>query len=67
MIKNILVTGGLGFIGSNLVDFLINEDYNVFVIDNLSTGLETNQNEKASYLKRDIVDLCNWLASKTIY
>tara|TARA_B100001989_G_scaffold37351_1_gene22425 strand:+ start:35760 stop:36695 length:936 start_codon:yes stop_codon:yes gene_type:complete len=56
MIKNILVTGGLGFIGSNLVDFLINEDYNVFVIDNLSTGLETNLNEKASYLKRDIVD-----------
>tara|TARA_B100001109_G_C18825247_1_gene456628 strand:+ start:307 stop:1242 length:936 start_codon:yes stop_codon:yes gene_type:complete len=56
MIKNILVTGGSGFIGSNLVDFLINQDYNVFVIDDLSTGLETNQNKKATYFKRDIID-----------
>ncbi len=34
----ILVTGGAGFIGSNLVDRLIKEGYSVVVIDNLSTG-----------------------------
>ncbi|MCK5491440.1 MAG: GDP-mannose 4,6-dehydratase [Candidatus Pacebacteria bacterium] len=34
----ILVTGGAGFIGSNLVHDLVNEDYEVIVVDNLSTG-----------------------------
>ena len=34
----ILVTGGAGFIGSNLVDKLIDEGHKVFAIDNLSTG-----------------------------
>ncbi len=34
----ILVTGGLGFIGSNLVKKLIKEDYEVVVLDNFSTG-----------------------------
>ncbi|MEM4672686.1 MAG: GDP-mannose 4,6-dehydratase [Sulfolobales archaeon] len=35
---NILVTGGAGFIGSHLVDSLIDGGYKVFVIDNLSSG-----------------------------
>jgi UDP-glucose 4-epimerase len=34
----ILVTGGAGFIGSNLVDKLIDGGHKVFVIDNLSSG-----------------------------
>jgi UDP-glucose 4-epimerase len=34
----ILVTGGAGYIGSNLVDELIARDHEVFVVDNLSTG-----------------------------
>ena len=35
---NILVTGAAGFIGSNLVDYLLTLDHNVTGIDNLSTG-----------------------------
>ena len=32
---NIIVTGGAGFVGSNLVDRLIDQDHNVLVLDNL--------------------------------
>jgi nucleoside-diphosphate-sugar epimerase len=37
-----LVTGGLGFIGSNLVQLLLSKDYDVTVIDNLSSGYKEN-------------------------
>ena len=53
----ILVTGGAGFIGSNLVDKLINEGYKVFVIDNLSSGKKENLNKKAIFYKADICNL----------
>jgi UDP-glucose 4-epimerase len=53
----ILVTGGAGFIGSNLVDKLIDEGYEVFVIDNLSTGKKENINKKALFYKVDICHL----------
>ena len=33
-----VVTGGAGFIGSNLVDRLISEGHEVLILDNLSTG-----------------------------
>ena len=36
MNKNIIVTGGLGFIGSNLISFLIKKDFNVINIDKVS-------------------------------
>jgi UDP-glucose 4-epimerase len=38
----VLVTGGAGFIGSNLVDALLDEDHDVAVVDNLSTGRRAN-------------------------
>ncbi|KKM67341.1 hypothetical protein LCGC14_1472040 [marine sediment metagenome] len=50
----ILVTGGAGFIASNLVDNLISHKHNVIVIDNLSTGKKENINPKATFFKEDI-------------
>ena len=38
----VLITGGAGFIGSHLVDRLVNEGYNVRVVDNLSSGRAEN-------------------------
>lgn len=51
-----LVTGGAGFIGSHLVDKLIEQNYEVAVIDNLSTGKRENLNPKAKFYKIDIQD-----------
>lgn len=38
MMKNVLITGGAGFIGSNLAKLLIKKDYKVYILDNLSSG-----------------------------
>lgn len=56
-----LVTGGAGFIGSHLVDKLINQGAEVTVIDNLSTGKKENLNSQADFYELDICDpaLCN--------
>lgn len=40
--RNILITGGAGFIGTNLTKRLLNEGNNVIVVDNLLTGQERN-------------------------
>tara|TARA_Y100001970_G_scaffold279460_1_gene386860 strand:+ start:1002 stop:1907 length:906 start_codon:yes stop_codon:yes gene_type:complete len=48
------VTGGAGFIGSNLVDRLINNGDEVIVIDNFVSGKKENCNEKAKYYKLDL-------------
>lgn len=50
----ILVTGGAGFIGSNIVDKLIDMKNNVSVVDNLSRGKKENLNEEAVFYKCDI-------------
>ena len=48
-----LVTGGAGFIGSNLVDQLIKIKHKVIVIDNLSTGRLSNlKNQKKIIFKK---------------
>ncbi len=49
-----LVTGGAGFIASHVVDRLINEGYEVVIVDDLSTGSEENLNPDARFYKMDI-------------
>ena len=52
--KKVIVTGGAGFIGSTLVDKLIDDGLDVIVLDNLSTGKESNINPKAEFIKCDV-------------
>ncbi|MBL6655333.1 MAG: NAD-dependent epimerase/dehydratase family protein [Flavobacteriaceae bacterium] len=70
--KKILVTGGAGFIGSNLVFELVNQGYDVTSIDDYSAGLKKNEVEGAKYINMDIdmvdniyndFDLCFHLAA----
>jgi UDP-glucose 4-epimerase len=56
-VMNVIVTGGAGFIGSNLVDWLINEGFDTYVIDNLSTGKRQFLNPRAKFYQSDILDL----------
>ncbi len=51
----VLVTGGAGFIGSHLVDRLIEENYEVVVVDDLSTGKRKQVNPKATFYKTNIL------------
>ena len=53
---NVLVTGGAGFIGSNVVDAFINEGHNVIILDNFSSGKDENVNPKATVYRMDIQD-----------
>jgi UDP-glucose 4-epimerase len=69
---NIVVTGGVGFVGTNLVKRLHNEGHKVIVIDDYSTGKVENQIEGVRYLPMNVeqidyisgeeVDICFHLA-----
>jgi len=52
--KKVLITGGAGFLGSHIADRLIELNYEVAIIDNLSTGKIKNINPKAIFYKADI-------------
>ena len=52
----VLVTGGAGFIGSNLVDRLLADGHQVVVIDNESTGRRENVSPKAVYVKGEVTN-----------
>src|SRR5258705_12342490 len=61
-IRDILVTGGAGYIGSHLVDALVARDYLVTVLDNLEPQVHRSgtwpsyANPKATYVKGDVRD-----------
>ncbi len=55
MIKNILITGGAGYIGSHISEVLIKNKKKIFIIDNLSTGYRRLINKKAKFFKVDIL------------
>lgn len=50
----VVVTGGAGFIGSWVVDKLLEKGFEVSIIDNLSTGKRENLNPKAEFIEEDI-------------
>ena len=54
MVKNILITGGAGYIGSHVTEVLLKKRKKVFLIDNLSTGHRKLINKKAKFFKVDI-------------
>jgi len=49
-----IVTGGGGFVGSNLVDKLLDSGHEVYVVDNFATGYPENVNKKAKLVQADI-------------
>ncbi len=58
---NIVITGGAGFIGSHLAEYLLGQGHTVTVVDNLFTGSEDNlrgfaSNKKFRFIKHDIIE-----------
>lgn len=53
---NVLVTGGVGFIGTNLIKRLLKDGHNVVSLDNYSNGKEENEQEGCTYHNVDIRD-----------
>ena len=56
MTKHVLVTGGAGFIASNLADAYLERGWRVTIVDNLSTGDWRNINPRAVFYELDIRD-----------
>ena len=56
MIKNILITGGAGYIGAHISEILIKNKKKIFIADNLSTGYRKLINKKTKFFKVDILN-----------
>ena len=64
MKKILVVTGGAGFVGSNLIEFLINKtSFKLISIDNYSSGSKKNHlaNNRIKYIKGDTKNICQIL------
>lgn len=62
MSKNVIVTGGAGFIGSHLAGLLANRDYHVIILDDLATGKMSNvesllKKTNVEFIQGSIIDL----------
>jgi UDP-glucose 4-epimerase len=57
--KNILLTGGAGYIGSHVANLLIDKNHDVTIIDSLITGNKTLINPKAKFINCDIAETKN--------
>ena len=55
-----MVTGGAGFIGTNLIKRLLKDGHNVVSLDNYSTGKEENHQEGCKYVDADIRDVIDF-------
>ena len=56
MVKNILITGGAGYIGSHVAEIFLKKNKKVFLVDNLSTGHKKLINKKTKFFKLDIAN-----------
>jgi UDP-glucose 4-epimerase len=65
----VLVTGGAGFVGTNLIKRLLEEGHEVVSIDNYSTGLETNHQKGVEYLNYDIRNISSydWIKPEFVF
>ena len=57
MANNVLITGGAGFIGSHLVDVLLEKDSKIIVLDNFSTGRAQNLDQVVEEIKLIVCDI----------
>ena len=65
--KNILITGGAGFIGSNLAKFFADNQIKTFVVDNLSTGFFKNIEPHLDFVNFYNVDICNFNSLEKVF
>jgi len=57
MIKKILITGGAGYIGSVLTAYLLDQNYQVVVLDDLSVGKSSSVDSRATFITGSILDI----------
>ena len=55
-----LVTGGAGFIGSNLIERLVKDGHDVVSIDNYSSGKRSNEQDGCTYISADVQEMEFW-------
>ena len=63
----ILVTGGAGFVGTNLIKRLLKDNHEVISVDNYSTGFRENHQDGCNYYDIDLSNNNWWSLSKTCY